>query len=159
MKRDNTFFKTMAFFACGLAILLSMVVLQGCKKPDGGFKVDGCYAELKSNVLTLSLEGNATTGYDWTADIPDSAASAVKLTQDEYVSETSTAAVGASGKHVFALKGTGNASGSVTLEFKYARSWESTDDDKTATVELGFDASGNINSVNYSCDGTAASIN
>ena len=159
MKRENTFLKTMAFFACGLAILLSMVALQGCEKPKGSFKVDGCYAELESGVLTLSFEGNATTGYDWVASIPDSATGAVKLTQDEYVSETSTDAVGAGGRHVFALKGTGDASGSVTVEFKYTRSWESTSDDKTATVELGFDASGNINSVNYSCDGSTASIN
>ena len=159
MKRITTIFNAAVSVACALVFALLLTTMPGCAKSEGSFQNGDCKATLTGGVLTMEFEGNATTGYDWTAEISETASNAVELTQDEYKASESNGAVGTGGTHTFELKGTGKATGSVTVEFKYARSWESSDADKTATVELGFDASGNINSVKYSCNGVAGNIN
>lgn len=86
--------------------------------------------------LLIMLDGNATTGYEWTSEVEGTT---LKTDVDEYVAEGQTVngagedvVVGLGGVHCFGYKAEGSGDAAITL--KYARSWEETADDKTITV-------------------------
>ncbi|WP_080800648.1 protease inhibitor I42 family protein [Arabiibacter massiliensis] len=88
--------------------------------------------------MIVMLDGNATTGYEWTSEITGST---VTQDMDEYVEEGGAmdeagkdAVAGAGGVHMFGYKANGSGDASITL--KYARSWEESPDDKTVVIEV-----------------------
>lgn len=145
------------FVGACMAVLIAFVA--GCSAPkenpsDGKESSDGnedgtavefdggdlLYAE---GDMIVMLDGNATTGYEWTSAIEGSS---VKNDVDQYLAEGETVngagenvVAGAGGVHVFGYKAEG--SGDATITLKYARSWEESSDDKTvvikATIENG----------------------
>ena len=83
------------------------------------------------DTMTVALDANATTGYEWASSIEGEA---VKAVGDEYKAETSSdGKAGAGGVHTFTYQAEG--SGEATITLKYARSWEASDADKTVVVK------------------------
>src|SRR4051794_31386438 len=69
--------------------------------------------------IAISLDGNPTTGYEWTLDNVDQ--SIIQSTQSNFVKSTSTA-IGAGGMYVFTVKAV--KKGNTRLSLKYWRRWE-----------------------------------
>lgn len=131
--------KKMKFALVGLCMGAFMMLAMGCASSQGaGFSVPDGMVAYEGDTLTVELESNPTTGYEWACEIDGSA---VVAESDEYVaaSQGGEAKEGEGGTHTFVFKADG--SGEATITLKYARSWESTDDDKTlvlkATVDNG----------------------
>lgn len=74
-------------------------------------------------VLTVRLEGNATTGYMWSFEISDP--EILELITEEYVpDQVAEGVVGAGGMWNASFKPTFNKDGEVRLTLQYGRSWE-----------------------------------
>jgi len=99
----------------------------------------GCSNKENSNIV-IELEGNPTTGYEWTCEINDENIASVEV---EYISPK-TDALGAPGKYNITL--TGKKEGETKLVCKYARSWEETEYDETKTYNIEVDSNLNISS-------------
>ena len=79
-----------------------------------------CLAESAPETLTVELEGNPTTGYEWTASCDKDGIVSV---ESRYTSDaTDEALCGVGGEYTFTV--TGVAAGEVTVSFAYGRSWE-----------------------------------
>ena len=87
---------------------------------------------------TLTLDGNPTTGYEWTAAV-DNADVAEVIT--EYVANDAEGLVGASGHYTFQING--KQEGTATVTLTYARSWES-DPLYTMVLTVAVDAGLNV---------------
>lgn len=87
-----------------LIILFMSLFLVGCSK---------------NNKIGISLEGNATTGYEWTYSISNE--EILEETKNEYITKD-TGLVGASGVYNFEFKGL--KEGTTNITFIYSRSWE-----------------------------------
>ncbi len=77
----------------------------------------------KGEVLSISLESNASTGYAWTAKISDTAV-VVQMGEPEYTEPTATGTplVGAPGTQTFFFQAV--EAGTATISLDYARSFE-----------------------------------
>ena len=100
-----------------LIIVLSVFLLVGCKDKE--------VKEIESPDV-IELEGNPTTGYEWTCIIDDD--SIAKLEAIFEADETTSAITGEGGTYLFTV--TGLKEGKTTITCKYARSWEKTDNDE-----------------------------
>ncbi len=77
----------------------------------------------KGEVMSISLESNASTGYAWTAKISDTAV-VVQMGEPEYTepASTGTPLVGAPGTQTFYFQAVDTGTATITLD--YARSFE-----------------------------------
>ncbi len=108
-------------------IVVAALVLPYVTNLSGKMKIEtknitvsqGDYAE-------VVLEENPSTGFAWIYDISDTSVAVVD--NDEYIAPDSNL-VGASGNHKFVIKGI--KSGKVEILFKYVRSWEKDNIEKT----------------------------
>lgn len=118
---------------CACAVL-ALAVAPGCADSSQPvkMKVDGGRVDYSQGQLAVLLDSNPSTGYGWTYELDGDV---LKASQGTYeVRDTTTDLVGKGGIEIFPFdaKGTGNA----TLTFTYARSWESTDSDKTLVLDV-----------------------
>jgi inhibitor of cysteine peptidase len=77
------------------------------------------------DTMTVTLAGNPTTGYEWTADLTDEAAALLVAAEDDpaYLADTvDPNVVGSGGMYTFTF--TAAAAGQVELKLKYWRSFE-----------------------------------
>lgn len=84
------------------------------------------------NHIVVTLQGNPTTGYEWTSAIDGKAVVSVSE-QYESTSKSSVAA-GGGGYYTFTYEGAAN--GTSTINLKYARSWEKSNSDKWIKIEV-----------------------
>jgi predicted secreted protein len=130
----NGSYKRQAIAAAVLVLLIigTAVAAAGCggaAKADGVVKIteadNGKNITVKSgDLVQVILEGNPTTGYEWTVTIPD-ASKGVLPQQGQAVyaqQNTGTNVVGAGGAYTFTFKGA--TAGQTTLTFGYARPFE-----------------------------------
>jgi len=83
------------------------MLLFGCEKDNG--------------TLEISLDGNPTTGYEWSYQIADM--SILSCLSDQYTADNQdTNTVGTGGIYKFIFEG--QKEGTTTILFKYGRSWE-----------------------------------
>ena len=93
---------------------------------------DGGMLSCEGGKMIVALDANATTGYEWKSSIEGAA---VKAAGDEYEADTtSDGKAGAGGVHTFTYQAEGSGEATVTLT--YARSWEASDSDRTAVVNV-----------------------
>ena len=121
--------------AVGLAALVAGCAAPAADSRAGSSKIDASFegGELScaGSTMTVALEANVTTGYEWTSSIEGAA---VKAVGDEYVADAaSDGKTGVGGVHTFTYQAEGSGEATVTL--KYARSWEASDADKTVVVK------------------------
>lgn len=102
-------------------------------EPDfSSIEGEGWKVEVINNVETIvSLDGNATTGYDWY--ITGEADCAV-CDNDTYTPNAETGKVGGGGVHEFHIIPA--AEGEGTIEFTYMRSWEGGEKGSKAVLKL-----------------------
>ncbi len=120
-----------AFFAKIISFFMAILAFLGLVKPTTPTEKPGLY-EVHGSVITFCLDSNPTTGYDWTAVLNGDC---VELTREEYKqdpSEPGMAGVGGSQYYDF----TAVKAGTATITFTYARSWETTDADRTVTATI-----------------------
>ncbi len=106
----------------------------GCTSSSGAhYEFGNGSVTAKGNTLTVALEGNITTGFQWTATL-DGTALAPK--EDAYKADKSNqpAAAGGGGVHTFVYEAAGT--GSATITFQYARPWEDEPPFRTAVVKV-----------------------
>lgn len=99
-----------------LVITLSILLLVGCKDKE--------VTEIKAEVI--ELEGNPTTGYEWTCTVKDE--SIVKVESIYEPDKTTSEMTGTGGTYLFTV--IGQKEGNTTIKCKYARSWEENDNDE-----------------------------
>lgn len=102
----------------------------------------------KGSDLTLTLEENPTTGYQWVFAVTSEGQTSTGLeaVSDEFKqSSSSNQVVGAPGKHEYKFKGV--QEGTYWINFTYSRSWEPSADDETCSFEVTVGGSGNITKV------------
>lgn len=77
-----------------------------------------CILGCSKNNYVIELVGNPSTGYTWEYEVSEE--NVIKLVSDKFVSENKNL-TGAPGTYKYEFKGL--KPGSVTLTFKYYRSW------------------------------------
>ncbi len=110
------------FAVLTLAIVFGLAA-GGCFGPKNYTESDtGKTIETKvGKQFTISLRGNATTGFTWQmAKGTDSAV--VKKVKDVYTAENSGGKVGVGGTHVWTFEGV--KAGTTTINLQYKRTWE-----------------------------------
>ena len=134
--------KLLAGLATAL-LTLAVLGLAACGNSGGGTsEATMSFGTIASNdkTLTLALESNETTGYEWTSSVEGTG---IELSSDAYEQDSSEdGAVGVGGTHTFTYKGT--AAGDSTITLTYQRSWETSDSDRTVTIKVTTNASGTI---------------
>ncbi|MBE6523139.1 MAG: hypothetical protein E7Z62_08490 [Thermoplasmata archaeon] len=119
-----------------LAVLAGAIVLFGDSEAQGD-EMEATIIEesgtLKAKVgedVTIGLEGNVTTGYDWKVVSTDG----LKLKSDEYVTEkTEPMVCGAGGVHYFTFHC--EKAGTYNVVLDYLREWQGSEGD-TKTVQI-----------------------
>jgi len=119
----------------GLAVFLAIAVccatVAGCAVPtrsklSGGpvrvdASFDGSTVELVPGAqLTVALEGNPSTGYDW--KVAETLPAQLDAGEDTFETTAASGVVGAGGTRVFAY--TAAEAGTGVLELEYVRAWE-----------------------------------
>ena len=90
---------------------------------------------------TVELEGNPTTGYEWTYELSNPAI--IKEVSYEYIGyQEDEDVVGVGGVFVFGFAGL--AEGESEITFNYMRSWEETPPEKTVTYLAVVDSNNNL---------------
>lgn len=132
----------LAVFQKILAFFMSVLAFLGLVKPTAPqtepYTVSGTAVEFR-------FDSNPTTGYGWTADVDGDC---VTLTKDEYVQDAAApgmAGVGGTQYYTF----TAAHPGAATVTFIYARSWETTESDRTVTAVLTVAEDGTISVSDY----------
>ena len=132
----------LAFFQKILAFFLSVLAFLGLVRPQPpqteSYTVNG-------NAVEFRFDANPTTGYGWTAAVDGDC---VTLTKDEYVQDPAVpgmAGVGGTQYYSFAAVHAGEA----TVTFTYARSWETTDADRTVTATIRVAADNTVSVSDY----------
>lgn len=105
-----------------LSIVLFLLILTGCSKK-----------------VTLELESNPSTGYEWDCEVSD--INYAKIVDEEYEEDNDTDMVGVPGKQIFELKGL--KEGVTNMTCKYQRSFEDSIEE-TKTYKLTTDKNLNI---------------
>lgn len=119
------------------AMLLSSI-LAGCAAssvPDEKVygKEDTQISVSTGDELTIELDENPTTGYQWSVAIGDE--SVIELSKDDYVSDNQDENVaGAGGTRVLTFKA--KAAGNTVINMVYERSWEKSEDDETLAFQI-----------------------
>ncbi|MCQ2485051.1 MAG: protease inhibitor I42 family protein [Clostridia bacterium] len=111
------FGKIMGFIMGAVVLVCAVFGIIHCCKAESNEMIQ--YNKDKTS-LTISLEENATTGYQWVQTAQDEGV--VKLTEDKNISQTKKAVDGAPTTRVFTFKPV--AEGKTLLTFSYERSWE-----------------------------------
>lgn len=83
---------------------------------------DDWYLEADGQIVVI-LEGNPTTGYEWTAETSDPEITDT-LTLDYIPNDADADAVGVGGVYIGSVATSGKKTGSCVVTFTYARSWE-----------------------------------
>lgn len=83
---------------------------------------DDWYLEADGQIVVI-LEGNPTTGYEWTAETSDPEITDI-LTLDYIPNDADADAVGVGGVYIGSVATSGKKTGSCVVTFTYARSWE-----------------------------------
>ena len=107
-------------------IVLSLFLLVGCKNKE---------RKETTSPEVIELEGNPTTGYEWTCIVKDE-----KIAKVESIfkpDETTSAITGEGGTYLFTV--TGLKEGNTTITCKYARSWEETANDEVRKYNVTVD--------------------
>jgi len=81
--------------------------------------------------LEVTLEGNPTTGYEWTVQAPSGTA-LEQVGKAEFKPQSTLA--GAPGTYLFRFKA--KAKGETELKFDYKRSWETTPQDEKLSLKV-----------------------
>lgn len=125
----------------GACMAVVAALVAGCgspapaPEPEGeeiAVAFDGGMLACKGGKMIVVLDANATTGYEWKSSIEGAA---VKAAGDEYEADaTSDGKAGAGGVHTFTYQAEGSGEAIVTLT--YARSWESSQDDRAIIVKV-----------------------
>ena len=118
----------LVFFVIGTSV--AAAGCGGTAKADGGaIKItdadNGKTVAVKTgDTVQVILEGNPTTGYQWTATLTDKDKAIAQQQGDAaYVQQsTDSSVVGAGGTYTFTFKAV--AAGQATLTFAYARSFD-----------------------------------
>lgn len=97
--------------------------------------LSGCGKKEVNVNATIELEGNPTTGYEWTCVSSDS--NVVTLESIYKSNNVDSDVVGAGGTYTITL--TGVKEGTSTVTCNYKRSWELTESDKEKTYEVSVD--------------------
>lgn len=112
--------------------------------PEPGKLTLGDYgvAEYNGNVMTISLESNPSTGYEWMVDI-DGDTAQVTISDFAAAEEDGKEPVtGAPGTQLIVVQTSGE--GTSTVALTYSRSWEPSDDDAKIAISVTTDKDGNI---------------
>ena len=132
----------LAVFQKILAFFMSVLAFLGLVKPvtpqTESYTATG-------NAVEFRFDSNPTTGYGWTVKIDGDC---VTLTKDEYVQDPAVpgmAGVGGTQYYTFAAVHAGEA----TVTFTYARSWETTDADRTVTATIRVAADNTVSVSDY----------
>lgn len=129
----TTAFRNKVLIALSICLLaLSLCILSGCGSSAAKYDVGQGKVMAQGKDLTVELQSNPTTGFEWTAEIEGTTVKAVSDSYQQNKSEKATN--GAGGIHTFVFQGVGT--GDSTITFKYARSWESGSPEKTITMDL-----------------------
>ena len=121
--------------SCGSAVVAVEAEQELTKIEDDGMIaeiVDGTY-------LVVDLDGNPTTGYEWTYKINDE--NVLQCIKSEYVQAENKGMVGVGGTYhfVFEAKGAGNS----PVVFSYGRSWEASTG-RYCIINVTVDQTGNL---------------
>lgn len=100
--------------------------------PQAQYSIDDADILVEGGAITVSMPGNPTTGYEWTCTANGDN---LKIVSDNFEEPKGTEAKsGAGGLYTFVAEADGT--GTTTLEFKYARSWEKSKDDAWINIEV-----------------------
>lgn len=130
-----------------IAFIMSSLAFFGLVKADR--TAPDTYTE-KNNTVEFCFISNPSTGYGWTAKIDGDA---VALTEDRFEAAAQTgptALAGAPGRQYYTFSAV--RPGTATVTFTYARSWEQTDADRTATAVLTVAADGTLSVTQFQQD-------
>ena len=120
-----------AIWAKIMSIIMAILAFFGLVKPETPAADPASY-EVNGKVVTFCLDANPTTGYGWEAVVDGDC---VTLTRDEYKqNESEPGMAGVGGYQYYEL--TAARPGTATVTFTYARSWETTDSDRTFVAEI-----------------------
>ncbi len=110
---------------CVLAVALSLV---GCKSK-------------KNENAVIEIEGNPTTGYEWTAKADNEGIVSIGVEYKQDASADNKTGVG--GKYTFTIAGV--KEGQTNIVFTYSRSWEPDEvNDETKTYQVTVDKNLNV---------------
>lgn len=119
-------------------ILLGMLAMAGCTGSSSTAQVTidetsaGKTVSLKvGDTLEVRLEGNPSTGYEWSVAAPSGSA-LTQVGERTFVSKSTL--LGAPGVYIFRFKA--ESKGTEELVFTYKRAWETTPEDRTVTVKV-----------------------
>jgi inhibitor of cysteine peptidase len=91
--------------------------------------------------VTISLDGNATTGYRWTYDAADLAGIVAEVSNN--YTAPNTGRMGSGGVFTFTFRGV--KEGETVVRFRYERPWESgAAPARVAVYRMAVDRAGNI---------------
>lgn len=101
----------------------AQTVILGVRAEDGSIFLDSddCL-DVDDGELTVTLDANATTGYEWNCAIDDE--SLFVKTSEEYIADDAKDMAGVGGKYKAVFEATMDGAGMVTLTFGYSRPWE-----------------------------------
>lgn len=115
-------------------IQLMHQIIEGAWIIDTDAAPQVAYTIEDESVLIVSLEANATTGYEWTFTLSDEGM--LDCVSEEYLADESPEGmVGTGGTYIATFRPAMNGAGWVTITFSYARPWE-TDEEPEITHEL-----------------------
>ena len=114
-----------AIFLCLFSITLVLASCKSTTKEESWFN----YSE---NSIYVTLDANYTTGYEWTVNIEGSC---VQLKEENYTPlDAPLGMVGVGGTWTCILDAACN--GDATVNFIYARPWDTTDIAQTHTLQI-----------------------
>ena len=114
-----------------ISILVTVLLFCGC---SNGININNNSKELKIN-----LYSNSSTGYEWTYKVSNE--DIINISKS-YKTNCPSDVAGCGGENVYTIKPL--KEGKVTITFKYARSWESSEYDLEAIYEIVVDKGLNI---------------
>ena len=107
-------------------IVLSLFLLVGCKDKE---------TKETTSPEVIELEGNPTTGYEWTCIVKDE--NIAKVESIFKPDETTSEITGQGGTYLFTV--TGLKEGNTTITCKYSRNWEETINDEVRKYNVTVD--------------------
>ncbi|RIE16255.1 protease inhibitor I42 family protein [Candidatus Cryosericum septentrionale] len=112
------------------AVIVALVLTRA----SGGGKITGdTFETTVGKTFTISLDANATTGYNWSQTTKDT--NVVAFVDNAYVAEArDPQVVGGGGTDTFTFKAVGK--GTTTITLAYARPWESVLPAQTKTITV-----------------------
>lgn len=124
-----------AFFAKIISFFMTILAFFGLVKPQEkpeAVVYDNAVITVEDNKLTIDLEANPTTGYEWTYTVVKGDPASVT---DKYVADKVPAGVvGSGGTEIFTV--IAEEDGEYSIRFDYLRSFE--DDSVIKTVTVSF---------------------